>query len=126
MQDSEEIGVSIAAIISNPDDYDGRRVRIIGAAQLEFEGNIICLTKEHLKQAAYKNCLWLNIDEQQAKEIGFVNPNGKYVLIEGYFDKDDLGHMGVAAGAIGSIDRFNLWEDRWSRLHAEEPKEGGI
>ena len=105
--------VSIIQLISSPNKYHNKRVRIIGVAKLEFEGDTICLSKEDLKYSVTKNCLWLSIDfedmEFSREEYHNLNVNGKYSLIEGVFNKNYLGHMGLNSGSINNISRFAPW-----------------
>lgn len=105
--------VSLIQLIANPDKYHGKPVRVIGVARIEFEGNGIWFTKEHYKHRVYKNSLWIEPDykalgatPKQLKEF-----NGKYVLMEGIFNKDDKGHMGMNSGALEKVTRYDLWEE---------------
>jgi len=104
--------VSLMQLIVNPEQYHGKPVRVIGVSRIEFEGDSIWLTKEHYQHRIYKNSLWIVPDY---KALG-VTPqdleklNGKYVLMEGIFNKDNHGHMGLNSGALEKITRFQLWE----------------
>jgi len=102
--------VSLITLIANPRQFDGHKVRIIGYLNLEFEGNCIYLRKEDYDQAISKNGLWVDIDrssEQLPDEKQCVK---KYVLMEGTFDANNLGHMGMNSGAIRHIRRLEVWE----------------
>lgn len=104
--------VSLMQLILNPEKYHGKLVRVIGVSRIEFEGNGIWFTKEHYKHRVYKNSLWITPDY---KSLG-VTPqqlekfNGKYVLMEGVFNKDIHGHMGMNSGALDKVTRFDPWE----------------
>ena len=105
--------VSLMQLIMNPEEYHGKLVRVIGVSRIEFEGDSIWFTKEHYKHNVYINSLWIDPDydalgdtRQQLEQL-----NGKYVLIEGVFNKDNHGHMGMYSGAIEKITRFQLWEE---------------
>jgi len=104
--------VSLMQLIVNPEQYHGKRVRVIGISILEFEGDSIWFTKEHYVHRIYKNSLWIVPDyvalqttPQELEEF-----NGKYVLMEGIFNKNDHGHMGLNSGTLEKITRFQLWE----------------
>lgn len=103
--------VSIVALIANPEKYDGKPVRVIGAFRLEFEGTAICLHKDDLVNALSSNCLWITLDGARLGEgVGDLpDLNGNYVLVEGRFSKDDHGHMGMYPGAITGIWRTTDW-----------------
>lgn len=105
--------VSMIQLLANPSHYHGKRVRVVGVASLDFEANHLFLSKEHLKYSVQKNALWINMDfnalkksENEAEEY-----NGKYVLIEGTFNKDETGHMEMNSGGIDKITRYDLWEN---------------
>jgi hypothetical protein len=106
------ISASIIELIASPEKLDKQVVRVIGVAQVEFEGNLICLTKEHLKYGDTKNCLWHNPSyEQMAVTPKILSKlNGKYVLLEGTFNSHNTGHMGLASGALENVTRYQLWE----------------
>ena len=107
--------VSLIQLIANPEKYHGKRVRVIGVARIEFEGNGIWLTKEHYEHRIYKNSLWIEPDyktlgskRQQLQEL-----NGKYVLMDGVFNKNHKGHRGMNSGSLEKIIVYQLWEKKW-------------
>lgn len=104
--------VSMMKLIVNPEKYHGELVRIIGVSRIEFEGDGVWFTKEHFNHSILKNSLWIEPDynalgatRQQLEQF-----NGKYVLMEGVFNKDNHGHLGMYSGALEKITRFQLWE----------------
>lgn len=105
--------ISIIKLIATPEQYHGKQIRVIGAGSLEFEGNLICLSKDDLKHGITRNCLWLSISPESigsnSKEL--ESYNGKYVLVEGVFNSKENGHMGMASGAIEKINRYQVWEE---------------
>ena len=99
-------------LIATPEKYHGKVVRLIGVSFIKFESNGIYLSKEHLNNGVTKNALWLSFD---FKAIGKTEEelskyNGQYVLVEGVFNIDDKGHMGLKSGSIEKITRFDPWE----------------
>ena len=103
-------GVSIIQLISNPERFDGRYVRIIGFVRLEFEGDAIYLHHDDYKYGIYSNGLWLDITEGCCGNNLMV-ADKKYVLVEGTFDMKSKGHMGMWGGTIKNIKRFQVWSD---------------
>ncbi len=98
--------VSLARLIANPKDYDGKVVRVIGFVSLEFEGNAIYLHQDDYKLNIYKNGLWIDVsDDIQKKKPDF---DAKYVLVEGTFNAKETGHMGLWSGSIQKITRFEV------------------
>lgn len=101
--------VTMVQLIANPEKYDGELVRVIGVGNLELEGNCLSLSKEDL-QYGVGNRIWLELGERAIPYEEAKAYNGKYVIVEGFFDKDDTGHMGDFRGAIKNISRYQLWE----------------
>lgn len=101
--------VSIIQLIATPEKYDGQLVRVIGVGNLEFEGNCISLSKEDLEYSV-GNQIWIELGEQAPSYEDAAQFNGEYVIIEGVFDKDDCGHMGMFHGSIKNISRYELWD----------------
>ena len=94
--------VSIVQLISNPDAYTGKLVRVFGFVRFEMEGSAIYLHEEDYKQGLYKNGLWLTMNEQ--KEL-----DQKYALVEGVFNAQNHGHMGLWSGSIEKVSRSLMW-----------------
>ena len=101
--------VTMIQLIATPEKYDGQLVRVIGVGNLEFEGNCISLSKEDLKYGV-GNSIWIELGEKAISYEEAQRYNGEYVIIEGVFDKDDCGHMGMFCGSIKNISRYDLWD----------------
>lgn len=101
--------VSMVQLLATPEKYDGKLVRVIGVGNLEFEGNYISLSKEdHMHGAG--NSIWIELGEKAISYDEAKEYNGKYVIVEGFFDKDDRGHFDMFCGSIKDISRYQLWE----------------
>lgn len=106
--------VSLINLIATPEKYHGKWIQAKGVANFEFEGNALFFSKADFKFVT-KNALWLSpnitalkVDESTlAKEL-----NGQQVLVEGIFDMNDHGHMGLFSGAIQNVSRIMTWEQR--------------
>ena len=86
--------------------YHLKQVRVIGFAALEFEGKALYINKQDYESAITKNAIWLDVELTDA-----VRKNDKkYVLVEGTFDKDKLGHLKMYSGTLKSIKRLETWE----------------
>lgn len=101
--------VSMVQLLSTPEKYDGNLVRVIGVGNLEFEGNYLSLSKEDHKYGA-GNSVWIELGEKAISYDEAKEYNGKYVIVEGLFDKDDRGHFDMFCGSIKNISRYQLWE----------------
>ncbi len=105
------IDVSVIQLISNPEKFDGKYVRLIGFVRLEFEGNAIYLHEDDYKYGLTRNGLWLSLTEGCCgKDVRIFDQ--KYVLVEGTFSAKNQGHMGLFSGAIEKIKRFQVWADK--------------
>ncbi len=97
--------VSIIQLISDPTKYHGKMVRVIGVGDIEFESDAVYLHYDDWKYGIGKNGLCISfgkeIDCNIVKEY-----NGKYVLIEGVFSKEQTK---LWAGGIFNITRYELW-----------------
>lgn len=102
-------GVSMVQLLSMPERYDGKLVRVIGVGNLEFEGNYLSISKEDYKYAA-GNSVWIELGDKAISYDEAKEYNGKYVIVEGFFDKDDRGHFDMFCGSIKNISRYQLWE----------------
>jgi hypothetical protein len=102
---TEPVDVSILQLIAAPTAYHGKRVRLIGFCNLEFEGNSLYLHREDFEQRIHRNALWLDV-EGTAKQREL---SGYYVLVEATFDADDHGHMDLFSGALTGVSRMQRW-----------------
>ena len=105
--------VSLMQLIINPDQYHEKIVRVIGVSRIEFEENGIWFSKEHYEHRVYKSSLWIVPDYDALKTTPkeLKKYNGKYVLMEGVFNKNKHGHMGMNSGTLEEVTRFQLWEE---------------
>jgi len=105
---SGDFNVSIVRLIATPERYHERKVQVTGYMNLEFEGDAIYLHKEDYEKGLNKNGFWVTFsDKLDRKEIDKLNKG--YVLIEGTFNKDRHGHMGLFGGEIYKITRIIKW-----------------
>jgi hypothetical protein len=109
--DQAAASVSIIQLISSPEKFDGKYIRLIGFVRLEFEGDAIYLHEDDYKYGLTRNGLWLSLTEgccgKDARTF-----DQKYVLVEGTFSAKNHGHMGLFSGAIENIKRFQVWADK--------------
>lgn len=95
--------VSMVQLLSNPEQYNGKKVRVVGYLWIEFEGTALYFHKEDKVNSLTKNAIALNLPEKAIKDGKQLS--GHYALIEGVFDSSDTGHMGLYSGTIHSIQR---------------------
>jgi len=98
------LDISMIALISDPAAYDGLFVRVEGYLSLEFEGTAIYLHREDCENFLCRNGLWVEVPSGEWSEW-----TGRYVLLEGWFDSDEKGHMGLWSGSITAVGRLAEW-----------------
>jgi len=105
------LDVSIINLIATPEKFHGKIVRVIGVGNLEFEGNAIYLSRDDYEQNISGNSLWIELGGGATPYNEAKVFNGKYVIVEGTFDKKAKGHFGIWPGGIKDITRYVLWEE---------------
>lgn len=103
-------------LIAAPEKFDGKFVRVFGFLNLEFEGDSLYLHREDLVQGLVRNGVWVNRTEAMERDRKKLSRH--YVLIEGVFDSQDHGHMGLFGGALKNITRIETWPP--APLHFED------
>jgi len=111
-------GPSLVSLIARPELYDGKRVRVIGFVNFEFEGNAVYLSHEDWIQGVSRNGVWL--DPELTLPAGIerdttapsYRPNRRYALLEGTFHAGRGGHFGMWSGSIDHITRLQPWPSR--------------
>ena len=104
-------GPSLLELIARPELYDGKRVRVIGFVNFEFEVNGLYISKEDWQRSISRNGLWIDPPERFETDSGpsRVQPNQRYVLVEGTFNARNPGHLGMWSGAIERVTRLDPW-----------------
>lgn len=104
---AQPLDVSLISLIAKPKEFDGKQVRVIDFARLEFEGNAIYLHREDYLNGITKNGLWLDVEPPSKKSATRVSD--RYVIVEGVFSMKDRGHLGLWSGTIQKITRMDPW-----------------
>lgn len=104
-------GPSLITLIARPEDFDGKRVRVIGYLHFEFEGNGLYISKDSYEHAIARNGVWIDPPAGFESDSGPARrqPNDRYVIVEGTFNAQDRGHMGMWSGAIEDVKRLEAW-----------------
>jgi hypothetical protein len=104
------LDVSLVQLIAEPKNYHGAVVRVIGFVKLDFEGTAINLHKDDYKYGITKNGLWLEVTDEIDRKKTEIDQ--QYVLLEGKFNANEMGHMGLWSGSIQQISRFQIWNQK--------------
>jgi hypothetical protein len=107
------VDVSMVQLIAEPKNYHGAAVRVIGFVKLDFEGTAIYLHKDDYKYGITKNGLWLEVTDEIYRKKTEIDQ--QYVLLEGKFNANEMGHMGRWSGSIQQISRLQIWNQKDGR-----------
>lgn len=104
---------SFVYLLANPEQFEGRRVRIVGYLNLEFEGTAVYMHREDYQRSLSRNGFWVSFrDNVDVPE----DASGSYVLLEGTFTTKFAGHLGLWSGEITDISLVRVW------AAAQEPR----
>ena len=101
--DAQGLEPSLIHLIATPERYDGKRVMVTGYCNLEFEGNAIYLHADDYRYFHTKNGVWLNVSKKMMSDPKLRQT---HCLVRGVFRAKDHGHLGLFAGALSDIDRY--------------------
>lgn len=87
----------------------------VGVCCIEFENCALYLSKEDYKYHNTKNAVWLVF----GNAVHYQKWNGKYVAVDGKFNKDNTGHFNAYSGAVEHVTYFDL-------LSSEEDQNNGV
>ena len=102
--------VSLVQLIANPNQYDGKLVRVIGFCRLEFEGNALYLHREDFEMHIHKNGIWLQAGWPVPENL--VEMSDEYVIVEAVFSAERKGHFGMWSGSLEQVTRLDRWGPR--------------
>ena len=105
----DEYDISMLRLIVNHEKYHNKTVQIIGYLNLEFEGTAIYFHKEDYENGSSRNGMWVSFNEDLSKKKDLQKFSKKYVIIQGKFDMNSKGHMGMFGGSIKNITRLDEW-----------------
>ena len=92
----------LADIIANPKQYQGQRVRVVGFCHLEFEDNALYIQGTDFFHGVRKHGVWLDVEDSRERHL----LSNTYVIVEGTFDAEQLGHLSLWAGTLTDVTRM--------------------
>lgn len=103
--------LSLVELIARPELYHGQRVQVIGFVNFEFEGNGLYLSQTDWERGISRNGLWIEEPNWFASDSAPSRrrPNRCYVLVEGTFDAEHNGHLGMWSGTVERVTRLEPW-----------------
>jgi hypothetical protein len=98
-------------LIARPELYDGKRIRVIGFVNFEFEGNGLYVSREDWQQSIHRNGVWIEPPKSFESDSGSAarRPNQQYVLVEATFRAGQGGHMSMWSGTLERVTRLDPW-----------------
>lgn len=96
--------ISLVRLISNPEHFNKSQIITSGFLRLEFEGNALYLHESDYSNRITKNGIWVDISRCNSTLLPEIN--NSYVMIEGTYNSDELGHLGLYSGTISDVKRI--------------------
>ena len=100
--------ISIIQVIGNPQEFDGKRIAVVGFLGLHKDGNILYLHREDEEMGLYKNGLTVQFDYPLTQD-DVTQVNMHYVYLGGIFDAHDKGTGLGSSGTIKKAVNLVLW-----------------
>lgn len=100
--------VSIVKLIAFPEEHHGKFIRLVGYAKFDPDSSVIFLSDDDFKYGNLSNGFSIEIRESERVELNGVRA---WVLVEGVFNVENKGHLGLYDGSIESISRLDILED---------------
>lgn len=97
--------VTLADVINDPKDYDGRRVRLHGFLILKFEGNALYLSEADFRAQRYDRSLWV---DETSRRPDAQRLTGKLAFVSGVIDAGNPGHMGLRPAALVDVSDITV------------------
>jgi hypothetical protein len=104
-------GPSLLELITRPEIYDGRRVRVIGWVNLAPEDTALYLSQADWENGLTRSAVWVNPPPNFKIDLGptGTQPNRRYVIVEGTFMARRRGHLDRYSGALEAVTRLDQW-----------------
>ena len=109
---------SLINVIANPEKYDGKRIRVSGFLHYQFEDSALYFSKDDADYLITANAVWIRYGEKpvmqsiecQGQSKASISDldylDGRYVSLEGTFNMNERGHMGIFSGTIENVVRI--------------------
>lgn len=104
-------GPALVELVTRPEEFDGKRVRVIGFVNFEFEGNGLYFSREDWRQGIATNSVWIEPPAGFDSDSGppMRQPNRRYVIVEGTFRASLGGHFGMWSATLEKVTRLERW-----------------
>ena len=95
------IKVCFADLLKTPNEYSGKRVRVLGHYHGEFEGSHFSRTKE--KEPDYEHAFWLGGHSVFVDSEKFPKINDTFIVVDATFEPQSHGHMGLWMAELSRV-----------------------
>jgi hypothetical protein len=91
---------SLESLIARPEEFDGKNVVAVGFASMAYDCKALYVSEEVYRNGVSKDGVWLDVT---------LDPrlHERYVVVEGRFDAERLGHMRMSSGTFAEIRRID-------------------
>ncbi len=104
---AETVDATLLQILANPVKYHYKVVRVTGYLHLQPYDDALYLHEEDYRHALFGNSIWVDATDDMRNHAKKLS--GHYVVMEGFFDAERRGPMGVYTGTIRKIIRCETW-----------------
>lgn len=105
-RDNPVANPSVVALLSVPDSFNGRTVRVVGILLVDFELSALFLGSDDAEARVFQNSIWVDL-------AGYTGPleglSGARVEVEGRFDATSHGHLGGWIGEIREVQSIRRY-----------------
>jgi len=104
-------GPSLVELITRPEIYDGRRVRVVGWMNLAIGDSALYLSQNDWENGLTRSAVWIDPPPNFLIDRGPTGPqpNRRYVIVEGTFKATRRGHLDRYSGALEAVTRLDQW-----------------
>ena len=92
--------LSLMAVISNPDRYDGRYMLVKGYIDVGFESSALYIYQEDYKFSMTKNSVALKLSKE---DFEWLDGKRGYVRLRGVYEKEYKGHLSLRSGGMTGL-----------------------
>jgi hypothetical protein len=101
----KEIPVSFIHLISNPEKFEGKLLRVSGFMHVKPEDIGLYFSKESADYLMSES-IWISFDSSFVKRNNIKTFDSKYVELVGIFDKNEKGHISGFQGSLKSVSKM--------------------
>lgn len=98
--------VELADVLAHPEQYQGKRVSVVGFYHREFEGSSFAVEQSASPMENYKRSVWRSGISTFADESNVKDRNDSWLRVEGVFLRGPGGHMGLWPGELVRLTRI--------------------